>query len=228
MSAPTFLNMVQSQKQDRQSHRLRGYDYSLSAPYFVTICAEKSLHLFGTVESERMVLNEPGRMVAGWLLETQNKFTNVRVDAFQVMPNHLHAIIVLMGNGMDMASRFGLGIDDLDLESADGNAGVPLQIGEGKSTRPIVKDPSLGSVLQWFKTMTTNMYIRGVRELDWKPFAKRLWQRNYYDHIIRNGLALERTRDYIRDNPLYWSLQRDAGSSEEQSFEQWLLNHKLS
>lgn len=62
----------------------------------------------------------------------------------------------------------------------------------------------LRTVVQWFKTMTTNEYIRGVKNLGWTPFAGKLWQRNYYEHIIRNQDELIRIRQYIRDNPLNW------------------------
>ncbi len=59
-------------------------------------------------------------------------------------------------------------------------------------------------MVQWFKTMTTNAYIRGVQSQGWTPFAGRLWQRNYYEHIVRDEAELERIRDYIVNNPSNW------------------------
>jgi putative transposase len=67
----------------------------------------------------------------------------------------------------------------------------------------------LGAVLDWFKTMTTNEYIRGVRTLGWPPFDRRVWQRNYYEHIIRSEPELDRIRAYIASNPLRWALDME-------------------
>lgn len=71
------------------------------------------------------------------------------------------------------------------------------------------KQPTLGKVMQWFKTVTTNQYIRGVYQQGWPPFNKKLWQRYYNDHIIRNDADLERIRSYIEANPVRWSEKRD-------------------
>ncbi len=69
-------------------------------------------------------------------------------------------------------------------------------------------NPSLGDVMKWFKTRTTNEYIRGVRSNGWPPFDRHLWQRNYHEHIVRNDADLERIREYIANNPARW--QEDA------------------
>ena len=68
---------------------------------------------------------------------------------------------------------------------------------------------SLSTVIQWFKTLTTNNYIVGVRENGWPRFPGRLWQRNYYEHIIRNESSLNKLRQYIEDNPLNWPSSHD-------------------
>jgi putative transposase len=195
-------------KHHRQSHRLRGYDYSLSAPYFVTLCTQNYLCLFGHVRDRPMVLNQQGKMIETWLDELENNFSAVLVDSFQVMPNHLHAIIVAMGSGLDMAARFDIGLENLDFETADQNNGTPQAIRKGGHIGPPLH-PALGQVVQWLKTMTTNSYIQGVRRFGWKPFQRRLWQRDYFDHIIRDEESLERIRRYIRENPLYWSLEAE-------------------
>lgn len=67
----------------------------------------------------------------------------------------------------------------------------------------------LHRVVQWFKTMTTNEYIRNVTTKRWKPFSRRLWQRNYYEHVIRNEDKLNKIRQYIQFNPLKWHLDRE-------------------
>jgi len=64
-------------------------------------------------------------------------------------------------------------------------------------------------VIHWFKTMTTNKYIRGVKQSGWTPFPGKLWQRNYYEHIVRNENELIRIREYIRNNPAKWDTDKD-------------------
>jgi hypothetical protein len=64
---------------------------------------------------------------------------------------------------------------------------------------------TIGDAMDWFKTMTTNEYIRGVKTLNWKPFNKKLWQRNYYEHIIRDEQSYLRISEYIINNPAKWN-----------------------
>jgi REP element-mobilizing transposase RayT len=174
-----------------------------------------------------MSLNEAGRMVQDWLARIPNKFPGVLVDSFQVMPNHLHAILAIMGGGLDMAAKFGLGIEVSDsLREADND--VRYSASNESQTTATIRDPSLGRIVQWFKTMTTNNYIRGVRDLGWRPFPKRLWQRDYFDHVIRNEITLERTRDYIRDNPIYWAVEKERPDRMgKQNFAEWLVENEL-
>ncbi len=72
-----------------------------------------------------------------------------------------------------------------------------------------VQDRPLADVIGSFKSLTTNEYIKGVRKSDWSPFKKRLWQRNYYDHIIRNDNAMDRIRKYIIENPSKWDVDNE-------------------
>jgi len=69
--------------------------------------------------------------------------------------------------------------------------------------------PTLGRIVQWFKTMTTNEYIKAVRTSNNKPFPVKLWQRNYYEHVLRNETDLNSTRQYIIDNPAKWEEDKD-------------------
>jgi putative transposase len=93
------------------------------------------------------------------------------------MPNHIHGLVMIG--------------ETLTLDAP------------GQSSR-IAPTTSLPEIVQWFKTMTTNAYIRGVKELSWSPFPGRLWQRNYYEHIVRNNGDLNRLRLYIQNNPRKW------------------------
>ncbi len=179
-------------KHHRRSIRLRGYDYAHPGEYFVTICVQQHECLFGEVVGDEMVPNEAGDMVASWWAELPRKFPSCEADAFVVMPNHVHGIVVIR----EAPVR-----SDAHLQGA--HMGAPLQVGERVT---------LGRIVQWFKTMTTNAYIRGVADRGWKPLVERLWQRNYYEHIVRDETELERICDYIENNPRTWKEDPDNPS----------------
>lgn len=175
--------------QGRHSIRLKGYDYASQGAYFITIVTQSRKCLFGKIVDGEMILNEAGKMILEWWHELPNKFPNVILGAFIVMPNHFHGIISIQKNG------------GADL------CVCPEQTGEHTgSPRP---DASLPQIVQWFKTMTTNEYIRGVKQLDWTPFIGKLWQRNYYEHIVRNEKELQRITDYILANLSRWNNDRE-------------------
>ncbi len=159
-------NKYDPQKHHRRSIRLKGYDYSKPGLYFVTICCQNWHHLFGKIEKDIMNLNDAGFMIEKWYYKTAEKYSTIRCLEMVVMPNHFHCIWQIV--------------------DTDNNVRVNSRV---HPKQPILGE-HLGSplhrVVQWFKTMTTNEYIRGVKKLNWKPFHKRMWQRNYYEHIIRN------------------------------------------
>ncbi|MHB1162722.1 MAG: transposase [Chloroflexota bacterium] len=164
----------------RRSIRAKEYDYSQPGAYFVTLCVNDRRCLFGRVVDEAMEMNPAGRTIERWWLELPNKFTHVTPDTHVIMPNHLHGIIVLRDYGTPPHGNQGA------------HAGAPLP-----------------AIVQWFKTMTTNDYIHGVRELAWPAFHVRLWQRNYCEHVIRDEAELCRAREYVVSNPLRWALDRE-------------------
>ncbi len=79
------------------SNRLKDFDYANNGGYFITICTQNSVHIFGEIKDEKMILNDVGRMVEKWWLELSNKFNNIKLDEFTIMPNHVHGIIILVG-----------------------------------------------------------------------------------------------------------------------------------
>jgi len=207
----------------RRSIRLKGYDYSLEGLYFVTLCAQHRARLFGNVVSGNMVLNDAGDMVERWYDELENKHPDIRCREMVVMPNHFHCIVENVGVGV--GGHVG---PNSDVETG-AHVGAPLLRGRPETTmldeQPIlgglvemddylisgehVGSPQPGSqlsdVVRWFKTMTTNEYIRGVKNLGWQPFDRKLWQRNYYEHIIRTPESHERIANYIVNNPAKWA-----------------------
>ena len=172
-------------KHRRRPMRLRGYDYSQPGVYFVTICIERRDCLLGRVQEAEILLSDAGRKVARWWREIHHKFPTIEIDEFIVMPNHFHGIVVLVE-----PDRVGA---DLRVCPGGGrHAGVPLH-----------------TVVQWFKTMTTNEYIREVKQSGWRPFLGKLWQRNYYEHIIRDEIDWDLVRNYIINNPMDLKNDRD-------------------
>lgn len=147
----------------RKSIRLKGYDYSNSGAYFITICIQNRDSILSNISESIVNLTPAGEMIEKWWLELSNKYPNIDLDEYIIMPDHFHGIIW---------------INNYETEI------------------------NIPKILQWFKAMTTNEYIRNVKEHNWKPFNKKLWQRNYYEHIIRNEKALNNIREYIKNNPL--------------------------
>ena len=171
----------------RRSIRLKGYNYSQAGVYFVTICAQNRECLFGEIVDGEMALNDAGRMVEKWYRELENKFTDIVCDQCAIMPNHVH-FVIQTDVGADLR--------------------VCPDMGEHIDTGEHIGSP-LHTVIQWFKTMTTNEYIRGVKQNGWSTFPGKLWQRNYYEHIVRNDDELNRIREYIVNNPLQWEMDRE-------------------
>ena len=167
----------------RRSIRLRGYDYTLDGAYFVTICAQQRACLFGTVD-DPTVLTPAGRMVGEWWAALAQKFPTLALDAFVIMPNHFHGIVIIHETAAEEAAPAAL--NDHSHEDDHPN-------------------PSLSRIVQWFKTMTTNAYLGGVKQENWPPCPGKLWQRDYYEHIIRNDRELDALRAYITANPTRWA-----------------------
>jgi len=187
----------------RRSLRLKGYDYSQAGAYFVTICTQNRECLFGHIADGEMVLNDPGRMVEKWYGELKRKFADIVCDQFAIMPNHIH-FVIQTGVGADLRV-----CPDTDLRVCpDTDAGEHILGGEQTLTGEHIGSP-LRTVIQWFKTMTTNEYIRGVKQNGWSTFPGKLWQRNYYEHIVRNKNELTRIREYIVNNPMQWEFDRE-------------------
>jgi len=162
------------QKHHRRSIRLKDYDYSQAGAYYVTIDVQNRVCLFGEILNYEMILNDIGEMVIEQWIALLERFPTIELDVYQIMPNHFHGIIVV-------------------IENMDNQIAVVEN-----------KRPTLGDIIGAFKSITTHEYILGVDNKNWPQFYKRLWQRNYYEHVIRNEADLDRIRDYIQANPANW------------------------
>ncbi len=191
----------------RRSIRLQGYDYADAGGYFVTICTQGRESLFGRVIDGKMHLNDAGRMVEQLWSSLPVRFPTVTLDVFIVMPNHFHGIVLLT----DCDIRRGESCirpnpDEPCITHENDLRPEPAHKEQGDhKDRPYgtTKD-SLGRIIQGFKSLTTNAYIRGVNENGWQPFSGKLWQRNYYEQIIRNEAELTAIREYSAANPSNW------------------------
>ena len=185
------------QRKTRHSIRLQGYDYSQSGAYFVTICTQNRACLFGDIAGGKMKLNDAGRMAESVWNEIPKYYAGIDIDACQIMPNHIHGIVVIVGAGPcacpDTGQPRNMG--------QSRNMGQPRNNGQPRGVAPTM---SLSDVVHRFKTMTTKRYIDGVIQHGWPRFNGKLWQRNYWEHIIRNGNELNRIRQYIINNPVKW------------------------
>jgi len=169
-----------SPRRHRRSIRLTGYNYSRAGAYFVTICTRERACLFGQVIDGTMRLNGTGRMVEREWERTATVRPDIEIDTFVVMPNHFHGIIVI---------RPGRGT----LQRA------PTTERFGKPT-----SNTIPTIIRLFKSTTTKQ-INEARRAPGVP----VWQRNYYEHVIRNEQSLSRVRQYIADNPGQWETDRE-------------------
>jgi len=161
---------------ERRSLRLPAFEYSQPGFYFVTICCYRKRQLFGKFENHGLTLSEFGKISSNAWSQIPDHFDHVKLDALTVMPNHLHGILHFEGRGT--ACR------------------APTEESFG---RPVAS--SLPTVIRSYKSAVTRK-INLIRSTHASP----VWQRNYYEHIIRSEESLNQYRRYIDENPLRWSL----------------------
>jgi len=246
-------------KHHRRSIRLKEYDYTKAGAYFLTIVTQDRVCLFGEVVDGEMRLNDVGDMVHQEWTNLPNRFPNIDLDAFIVMPNHIHGIIVItdatpiVGAGLVPAQLVPAQHDDAAITSGAITSGATTRVAptnaqhddaaitprattrvaptnaqhddaaitsgattsrattsgaitSGATTRVA---PTVGNIVGAFKSITTVRYTHGVKHYGWLPFRGRLWQRNYYEHIIRNEGSLHRIREYIINNQSRWEMDKE-------------------
>jgi putative transposase len=168
----------------RRSIRLQGYDYAQEGTYFVTIVTSGRECVFGEVVGGEMQLNRSGIIARDVWLQTATLRPNVEVDAFSVMPNHIHGIITMIRRGV--------------LQYAPTTRNAISQLSDHSPSQ------TLGAIIRGFKGASTKL-INVHRGTPGSP----LWQRNYYEHIIRNERSMDNIRQYIDGNPLRWAEDKE-------------------
>jgi REP element-mobilizing transposase RayT len=171
----------------RRSIRLKGYDYSQPGLYFITINIKDRLHLLGEIDAlDIMHPTAAGRMIEEEWLKLPQRFPNTALHAYIVMPDHFHAILEII---------------QTDITAEVATRATPTAVPTTNSTAK----PTVGDILGAFESIVTVLYIRGVKTAGWPPFNGKLWQRNYYEHIIRTEQAYDNISSYIRTNPKRWN-----------------------
>jgi REP element-mobilizing transposase RayT len=182
----------------RKSIRLKNYDYSQTGLYFITICIHDRSPLFGKIIDGEMLLNAAGYMVANQWLQLPYRFSSIVLHEYIVMPNHFHGVIESVGA----------------IPCGCPNAAISCGCPDRAGIKPA---PTIGDVVGAFKSLSTNEYIKNVKQNNWRPFAGKLWQRNYYEHIIRNEESYLKIADYIQTNPLRWQEDTYYENSEQEN-----------
>jgi REP element-mobilizing transposase RayT len=185
----------------RRSIRLKGYDYSQEGWYFVTICVHNREWLFGDIINGKIILNDAGKMVETEWLNLKTRFLNIELGEFVVMPNHFHGILEITATTNGATTRVAP-TDEYD----NAVVGATLVVAQYETVAQyeINRKKTIGNIIDAYKSITTVQYIRGVKTLDWQPFNQKLWQRNYYEHIIRDSQSHQKISDYIDNNPMNW------------------------
>jgi putative transposase len=167
----------------RRSIRLPAYDYAQAGAYFVTMVTHQRQCLFGEIVGGQMRLAAHGQVVSEQWLRSELVRSEIELDAFIVMPNHIHGIVIIRAHPMDVGAH----------------SRAPLP-----SSSPYRPPRSLGSLVAGFKSAATKR-INEMRGTLGVP----VWQRNYYERVIRSDEELKRVRQYIIDNPAHWEEDRE-------------------
>lgn len=175
-------------KHHRRSIRLQSYDYSWAGAYYVTIVTWRREILFGKIVNGEMILNKAGKIVLSELLDLPKRLRYIELGAFIIMPNHVHVIIFIRGETLNALPNQFIRNALLNDDAAE------------SSSRPRGPKPaSLGAIVGQFKSRATSRLWK-IPSLRDSP----IWQRNYYEHVIRDEVDLQNKSDYIEANPSLW------------------------
>jgi putative transposase len=223
---------------DRRTHRLPKFDYTLAGAYFLTIKTHNNAPIFGRIKYSIMHLNDMGRIVDQVWNDIPSRFPWVDIDEFQIMPDHIHGIVWIKNSTKSATERThtmdnlpcrGESHSPLDTHTFDNSRSTRINLGKTDThknqqgewddsiacgnfiqrtpiqrTRPNGTSKTLGSVVRGFKIPVTQW----ARQNAGIPVV---WQRDYFDRIIRSQQSVERIRRYIVNNPVKWQRDHDRG-----------------
>ena len=162
----------------RRSTRLKDHDYSTPGAYFITVCTQDRLLLFGRVIDGKMAANRLGSVVEGCWIRLPDHYDNVILDAFVLMPNHIHGVVIIQEERTVVGAGF--------------KPALSVDVSPKRHALP--------EIVRAFKTFSA----RKINEMRASPGSP-VWQRGFYEHVIRNEDELDKVRTYIMDNPSKWS-----------------------
>ena len=209
------MNKYNPKIHHRRSIRLKGYDYASAGLYFITICCQDRASLFGAIKNGEMIFNEYGQIAFNEWVKTPTLRTNVELGEFVIMPNHIHGIIRLLDRGESHSpENESVGKtpqrdnselhspDNMELYSPDNNESHSPE-NEGVCKTPQLRSPSqtIGSIVRGYKSSVT-------KQLNLLNIDCVVWQRNYYEHIIRDECAYQNISAYIINNPSKWTADK--------------------
>lgn len=197
---------LDSDRYRRRPIRLQSYDYSQAGAYFVTVVTQDRASLFGNMVNDAMRFNEAGKIVQGVWDDIPDHYADVALDAFVAMPNHIHGIILIRAPATAVGA-----IHESPLlpsgptrESPQHPSPPQTPASSGPARIADRRRMLLSKIIGRFKMLSAKQ-INILRETPGEP----VWQRNYYEHIIRNDESLNHIRQYILDNPARWAGDRD-------------------
>lgn len=198
----------------RRSIRLKGYDYSQAGLYFITICVQDRKCLFGEIVGASLVdaqmqLNDFGTIAHQQWQKLPERFPNMVLDVFQIMPNHMHGIIMLTDT---VGTTLGVAPDnntDSGNDAVGPDDNIPaendLVIGAGASPAPTgTNTKTIGDIVGAYKSLVANDCLKIFKQNQPGKIMGKLWQRNYWENIIRDEPAYQRISAYIINNPKNW------------------------
>jgi REP element-mobilizing transposase RayT len=204
----------------RRSIRLKGYDYSQAGLYFITICCQSGICRFGKIKNGEMILNDLGKIAYDEWLHLPERYPHVLLDVFQIMPNHVHGIIGLGGVvvGATLAVAQQTNIPNTVAQQTNTpntvaqqnmvvqqNTVVQIRAGASPAPTPPPTTPTtltIGNIIGAYKSLVTDKCLEIYKSRN--EYMGKLWQRNYYEHIIRNESAYQNIYNYIIHNPEKW------------------------
>lgn len=208
----------------RKNIRLANYNYSSAGSYFITICSHNKDCLFGSIENQHMLLNEYGDIAFDEMKYLPLRFPNIVIDVSQIMPNHIHAIISIanVGAGLAPARLLAEESDNLLETISKKESGIepesPPCFSDDLLHTAIDNDLShnragaspaptcvtIGNMVGAYKSLVSKKILEAFQKNYPNTLFGKIWQRNYYEHIIRNTESYNHIYHYIRSNPGNW------------------------
>lgn len=186
----------------RKSIRLKNYDYSSTGLYFITICTQDKQNRLGTIKNNGIIINEYGQIAHNEWIELKNRFKNIKLHEFIIMPNHIHGIIEIIVRArarvratLAVARSIRAGASPAPTDPT--NTFNTAELGDID-----MRNITLSDIIGTYKSLVTNKCLKIYKSKN--EIMGKFWQRNYYEHIIRNEKSYIKISEYIINNPLNW------------------------